>query len=529
MNARANFLFTRLLALLLAMTFSLAPTNNAMAQDGPAFTQQELDQMLAPIALYPDSLLSQIMMAATYPLEVVEADRWSRANSDLRGERAVRAVERNNWDPSVKSLVAFPQILGMMSDKLDWTERLGDAFLDQEAQVMDTVQDLRQRAYTAGNLRSNDWYRVNPQGSYISIEQANMDMAYLPYYNPNLIYGPWWWSQYPPVYWSSWPGYYERPGFGAGFAWGAGITLGTGFYFGAFDWQQRRVNVVNVNNNYYPRNAGVANRASNTWQHDPDHRRGTPYRAATVREKFSRANAAPEARRDYRGNAPANPEQRGGNGNRPYARDGRAGGAEDRGGARPIVVAPPSRPDAREGRAEDRTNSRPTDVAPAPRPDSRDGRTGGNEDRSNTKPAVVAPATRPDARDGRTRGAEDRMNTKPAEVAPATRPGAPVASRPNVVAPPALEGIGRGTEARDASARGRASRAAPENNVPAPRPPANVAAPRPPERVAAPPPQPAAAPAPPARAAAPTPSPPAAATRPPEKARDNRKKGPDEK
>ena len=105
----------------------------------PAFTQQELDQMLAPIALYPDSLLSQILMASTYPLEVVEAARWSRANSHLVGEQAVKAVNERNWDPSVKSLVAFPQIIAMMDEKLDWTERLGDAFLAQQTQVMDTV------------------------------------------------------------------------------------------------------------------------------------------------------------------------------------------------------------------------------------------------------------------------------------------------------------------------------------------------------------------------------------------------------
>src|SRR5512142_1269857 len=112
----------------------------------PAFSQPELDQMLAPIALYPDPLLSQILMASTYPLEIVEAARWSRANPSLKGDDAVRAVQQRDWDPSVKSLVAFPQILQMMDEKLDWTERLGDAFLAQEAQVMDTVQNLRQKA-----------------------------------------------------------------------------------------------------------------------------------------------------------------------------------------------------------------------------------------------------------------------------------------------------------------------------------------------------------------------------------------------
>src|SRR5881409_2520845 len=143
-----------LLVLLVSASVAFAQTPTA-PRKAPA-TQQELDQMLAPIALYPDSLLSQILMASTYPLEVVEAARWSRANPNLKGDEAVRAVEQNTWDPSVKSLVAFPQILQMMDEKLGWTERLGDAFLSQQALVMDTVQNLRQKAYEVGNLKSTD-------------------------------------------------------------------------------------------------------------------------------------------------------------------------------------------------------------------------------------------------------------------------------------------------------------------------------------------------------------------------------------
>ena len=136
----------------------------AVAQNRPAFSPEELDQMLAPIALYPDSLLSQILMAATYPLEVVQAARWSRANSQLKGQDAVRAVEPMDWDPSVKSLVAFPQILHRMDEQLDWTQRLGEAFLEQEPHVMDAIQGLRQRAERAGNLRSNEQMRVIAAG-----------------------------------------------------------------------------------------------------------------------------------------------------------------------------------------------------------------------------------------------------------------------------------------------------------------------------------------------------------------------------
>src|SRR5947199_904119 len=162
MKARATYVLTQVLVLLLSVSLVFAQEAVSMPQqDAPTpsrtFTQQELDQMLAPIALYPDSLLTQILMASTYPLEVVEAARWSRANPSLKGDQAVQAVTQNSWDPSVKSLVAFPQILQMMDEKLDWTERLGDAFLAQQTQVMDTVQNLRQKAYEAGNLTSTDY------------------------------------------------------------------------------------------------------------------------------------------------------------------------------------------------------------------------------------------------------------------------------------------------------------------------------------------------------------------------------------
>ena len=145
-----------LLAGLLALTLT-GPV--AVAEERPAFSDEELDQMLAPIALYPDSLLSHILMASTYPLEVVQAARWSRANSQLKGDDAVKAVEGMDWEPSVKSLVAFPQILQRMDERLDWTQRLGEAFLAQEPHVLDTIQGLRQKAATAGNLNSNEHMR----------------------------------------------------------------------------------------------------------------------------------------------------------------------------------------------------------------------------------------------------------------------------------------------------------------------------------------------------------------------------------
>jgi hypothetical protein len=293
--------------------------------------------------LYPDSLLSQILMASTYPLEIVEAGRWSKANPNLKGDDAVKAAEQNGWDPSVKSLVAFPQVLTMMDDNLTWTERLGDAFLAQQPQVMETVQSLRQKASAAGNLKSNEQVRVDQQGQTIVIEPPNPQVVYVPYYDPREVYGPWWWPEYPPVYWGPWPGYYVRPGFGVGFAWGVGITVGAGFFFGAFDWPHRHIRVIPVNNFYY------RNNVVRVWEHDSVHRLGVPYRGVELRQRFGRMSAAPEARRDFRGHDRPSFEGRSELSHRPDARSdpGRPPGRSNVPEAnRPDVRSAPGRPSA---------------------------------------------------------------------------------------------------------------------------------------------------------------------------------------
>jgi hypothetical protein len=323
----------------------------------PAFSQQELDQLLAPVALYPDALLSQILMASTYPLEVVEAARWSRAYPGLQGDAAVRAVESMNWDPSVKSLVAFPQILILMDERLDWTQRLGDAFLADESRVMDTVQELRHRAYAAGNLRTDERVHVLVHGPSILIEPAVVTIMYVPYYDPRYVYGSWWWPTYPPVYWAPWPGYYARPGVSFGYVWSSGIRLSVGFFFGAFDWRERHVRVVSVNNYYY-RPPADARRAAphvlaapGVWQHDPEHRRGVRYPEPSTRERFSAAQ--PEASRSPRVEPRVDA--------RPEARMAPA--------PAPRVEAPVARPEAR--RYETAPPSHVQPVAPAPRVEAR--------------------------------------------------------------------------------------------------------------------------------------------------------------
>ena len=231
------------------------------AQAQRIYSQPELDQMLAPVALYPDPLLSQLLMAATYPLEVAEAARWTRANPGLQGDAAVRAVQNEDWDPSVKSLVAFPQLLARMDENLDWTRRLGEAFLAQEPHVMDTVQQLRRRAQAAGNLQSGEQLYVQQQGQTIVIQPASPQYVYVPYYDPMAVYGPWWWPAYRPIAWTPWP----RP---------VRVYLSFGFFFGNFDWHQRHVRVVHPTAYYY-RSASLANRslAVTTQRWQPDTRR----------------------------------------------------------------------------------------------------------------------------------------------------------------------------------------------------------------------------------------------------------------
>jgi hypothetical protein len=265
------------------------------------FSQAELDQMLAPIALYPDSLLAQIMMAATYPLEVVMADRWVKANKNLTGDQLNAELDEKDWDPSVKALVPFPQILAMMSEKLEWTENLGDAFLDQQDAVMDTIQQLRAKAREAGNLMTNKEQRVIVDGQTIVIEPVNPDVIYIPVYNPAIVYGPWWYPDYPP-FWYYPPGYVVAR---VVFAFPFFVTVGPAWLFawGHWDWHHHRV-YVNVNRNININHVTISRTdvRTSTWQHDVGHRRGVSYRTEATRERYRQTNkASVEERRVFRG------------------------------------------------------------------------------------------------------------------------------------------------------------------------------------------------------------------------------------
>jgi Protein of unknown function (DUF3300) len=196
----------------------------------PAYAQQtpeQLQQLVAPIALYPDSLVAQILAASTYPEQVVEADRFVQSHPDLKGDDLAKAVDQEPWDPSVKALTAFPSVLGNMDKNLSWTSSLGDAYYNQQQDVMDAVQVMREKAQQAGNLKSTPQQTVTTQGSTIIIQPASPTVVYVPAYNPWIIYGP-------PI--APWPGWYPYPGI-----WYAGpyITFGVGFgigFFGGFAW-----------------------------------------------------------------------------------------------------------------------------------------------------------------------------------------------------------------------------------------------------------------------------------------------------
>jgi hypothetical protein len=190
-------------------------------------TPEQLQQLVAPIALYPDALVAQILAAATYPDQVVEADRWLQKHTDLKGEQLGKEVDKQPWDPSVKALVEFPSVLANMDKNLSWTSSLGDAYVNQQQDVMNAVQVMRDRAEKAGNLKSTSQEKVSKQGQTIVIEPADPEVVYVPEYDPWLVYGE-------PI--GIWPGWYWYPGLffdGPGIAFGLGFGIG---FFGGFGW-----------------------------------------------------------------------------------------------------------------------------------------------------------------------------------------------------------------------------------------------------------------------------------------------------
>ena len=220
----------------------LAMPSAVYAQSAAKVSNQQLDSLTAPIALYPDALLAQVLMAATFPQDVQAAAEWSKANAKLQGDDAVKAVASEPWDPSVQSLVAFPQVLATMASKPDWVAQLGNAFLAQPNDVMDSVQRLRKQAQAAGNLKTSSQQKVVVEQSTIQIVPANPQVVYVPTYNPTVVYGTWPYPAYPPVYVPPPPGYAIAAGFATGLAFGAGVAVANSLW-GGFNWNTHDVNI----------------------------------------------------------------------------------------------------------------------------------------------------------------------------------------------------------------------------------------------------------------------------------------------
>jgi hypothetical protein len=309
-----KIMFTKITVLLLT-TLLVLPLGSAIAEDSKkkTYSQQELDTMMAPVALYPDSLLSQILMASTYPGDVTEAVKWSKKNTKKTGDKAVKAVQKKSWDPSVMSLVAFPSVLDMMGQKPDWVEDMGNAFLSDSEKVMDTVQSLRKKAKDEGNLKTSKEQTVKVEDKsdpqIIIIETSDPEVVYVPTYNPTVIYGTWWWPSYYP--------YYYRPvgyGFGTGIVTGIGFGIGIGItnsLWGGFNWRRHDVDInVNRHNNINVNSNRINSSSRNTsWKHNSSNvnsvNRANNFNKNTNnqinKDKASSKISGSEQRNDFRG------------------------------------------------------------------------------------------------------------------------------------------------------------------------------------------------------------------------------------
>jgi len=422
------------------------PASRAQAQPAPTATasapaaeerlnQAQLEALLAPIALYPDALLMQVLMASTYPLEVVHAKRWlgQGQNAALSGDALARALEAQTWDPSVKSLVPFPDVLTMMNDQLEWTQQLGDTLLAQQEDVMNAVQVLRGRAHAAGHLQSGPEQTVTvaakedtpapgtpvtvvtPPPQVIVIQPAQPTVVAVPVYNPSVVYGSWPYPATPPVYYPPPPGYALGSALLTGMAFATGVALvgslwgwaSPGWGRGSVDVNVNRYNNINVNRTQI---------TSNTWRHDATHRQGVAYRSPEVGNRYRPAASPTGASADR---ARSREEFRG--------RTDQAARGGDLAARTPGAEARPGSAD----RAADRAPG-------ANRPAA---------ERSGT-------ATRPTTRDA------------PARTTSTGRPQ--VQQQPSATtrsAPQGLQGLGDGGQVRSAQQRGEASRAAPSGGA----------------------------------------------------------------
>ncbi|MDN3653083.1 DUF3300 domain-containing protein [Thalassotalea ponticola] len=284
-----------LLTLLLSVQIASASEQEVAYQP---YSQAELEQMLAPIALYPDSVLTHILVAATYPIEVIQAERFVRANPNLTNQQLIDKGEQQQWDPSVIALMPFADVLRRLSEQLAWTEQLGNAFLASEADVLAAVQRLRQRAIDAGTINDMDNMRISQSGKTIIIEPVEQQIVYVPYYDTRVIYGNWHWPHYPPVYWhhhASHLVHHYSP-----FYWSPAVHIAEGWFIFGLHWNLHHVIVrhhthhshyyrhyykrhhkyykrkAHSSSGYY-RHANISKGNYHRWKHNNQHRRGVAY------------------------------------------------------------------------------------------------------------------------------------------------------------------------------------------------------------------------------------------------------------
>src|SRR6266403_1973558 len=323
----------------LTQSDTASPQASAPAEAAPKIPDDQLDSLVAPIALYPDPLLAQVLAASTYPLEIVQLQQWLIKNKNLKDKALADAAAKQPWDSSIQAMAALPDLVKRLADDVQWTTDLGNAFLAQQSDVMDAVQRMRSKAKDTGNLKSNEQMKVETKviesKSVVVIEQAKPEVVYVPSYNPTVVYGPPVYP-YPPISYPP-PGYYAA---GMALSFGVGVAMGAawGGGWGNCGWGGNNEININNNNNFNRntnvtggnRNTSVAsgNRGGNTgggWKHNPQHRGGAPYANRSTANKFGGT-----ARGDSAGNRQADARQRQQQG----AGDRASGGAGDRGGNR---------------------------------------------------------------------------------------------------------------------------------------------------------------------------------------------------
>jgi Protein of unknown function (DUF3300) len=352
------------------VVYARSSPQEAAPQDQQAalIPNDQLDSLVAPIALYPDPLLAQVLVASTYPLEIIQLQQWLAQHKDLKDKALVEAVEKEDWDPSIQAMAALPDVVKQLAENIKWTTDLGNAFLAQQSDVMDAVQRMRMKAKNAGNLKSTAQQKVETKTvenkTVVVIEQAQPQVVYVPSYNPTVVYGvpayP-----YPPIAYPP-PGYYAAGmaiSFGVGMAMGAAWGGGWGYNSG---WGSNNNITINNNNNFVNNsNRTNVNRPSqrpagggNNWQHNPQHRGGAPYSnrgtatkyggaargdSMATRQANARQTNARQNQGQFGGRQQAGTMDRSGGGRQQAGTMNRGGGGADRVGNRSVPSGGPSR------------------------------------------------------------------------------------------------------------------------------------------------------------------------------------------